>query len=200
MDVEIGEHDRIKVTALFNGKLYWYMTNNESDLASTADKFESEYNAKTSNKDYISLSKNDEYKLYYTDITKKYIVICYYAGGEFLKPVSINVSDRSSVNSGSSNSFDDGSTKNGTGLSSTTELDGNIVVISEHAGDIEFFYVVNGIKYPVSTKSVSAGESAEFTFISTGLLEYLGSGMTLYVQLTTSSGVYEAYPIVKFGN
>ncbi len=201
MDVEIGESDRIKVTALFDGKLYWYTTNNESDLATTAAKFESEYDSKSSqNKDYVSLSKNDEYRLYYTDITKDYIVLCYYAGGEYLTPVSINISDRSSVSSGSSDTFDDGSTKNGTGLSSTSELDGNIVVTSSYAGDIEFFYVVNGTKYPVSAKTVAAGGTAEFSFISTGLLEYLGSGMTLYVQLTTSSGVYEAYPIVRFGN
>lgn len=196
----IAQTAGVKVTALARGKVYWYQTNMSSKIAESSSEFETYYYESTSSNKGVSetLTKDQTYKIYYEDLSKEYLVICFYTEGDFMKPVCVDLESKN-ISGNEDEKFNDGSTKSGTGLKATYEIDGDVVVLSDYSGEIEFFSVQKGVKQHIDSKTVSAGGSVTFSFVSNSLTELLGSGITLYVQLTTLSGIYEAYAVVSFG-
>ena len=192
----------VEAKALADGTIFWYTTNNESDLTYTYNEFLTEYQDKNSAyKGSENVDKNEEFRLYYEDL-RDYVVLCFYANGEYFRPVVVNVSDRTvTEDNGESGEFDDGSTKSGTGFSHTSysTSEREVYVMPNHSGTVTVFTVSVLGKAVLATAEVTADDMASISVpalgnINSDILTQLG-GVKIYVQLTTASGTYEAYQL-----
>lgn len=192
---------KVKVTALADGKLYWYTTNNANKIADTSSDFQSRYSsANSDDKGAYSVDK-DETKTFNFNSLGEYLVLCFYYDGEYLKPVC--VSNEDGVISGDDNENEensDGSTVSGTGLSYTDYdiAENTVSVTSKHNGTVVIYQYIGKTKVALASASVTANVKQS---IYVSGLENLGNSIlstTVYVQLTDTNGnVYQAYTLIQ---
>ena len=101
-----------KVTALYDGKLYYYRTDKKSALPSSTSEFEALYDSANSSSTK-NLSKGDDH--YVSGEKYAYLVLAFKVDGEFL-PYTVVDTSNGNTSGGDTPSFDDGSNKSGYGF------------------------------------------------------------------------------------
>lgn len=184
----------IKVTALYDGKLYYYRTDKANQLPSSTRSFEDMYDsassgsAKNIDKDKSTYIETEDYK---------YVVLCLKVDGEFLSPVTVNTADGSTGGS----TFDDDHDKSGYGID-TSEIYysknfDKVSITPEHDGTLNLLIVENGSVIRSSSYSCTEDKACQISLPFSGMSDIIsiivGSGTEFYVQLTDTRGnKYEA--------
>ncbi len=191
----------VSAEALFDGRLYWYHTNDE-DLPD-ADDFYKEYNNVSSSisgstqieagEEYDDIRVNDDYK---------YLVLCLRRtdgdDDEYMEPVIVDLEN------GSSGSVSDGATRSSYGFEvlSYNPRERVILLEAEEDGTIHLTMSVNGISMTMNGLkpiTVEAGEEVEIEYDSPAFDVFLSGDVVLTLQLKNAKDIFKAYeiPIVE---
>lgn len=186
---------------LFDGRLYWYHTDDE-DIPDS-DEFYSIYNSSAANDtgsasveagvEYENIKLNDEYK---------YLILCLRRndedGNEYMEPVVID------LEKGTTDSTTDGATRNSYGFDVLRydPRDRVITIEAEEDGTIYMSMTVNGSSLNISGMdpiTVKEGKEYEIEYDSPALNIFLNGDVVLYLQLKNADDTFKAYevPIVE---
>lgn len=185
----------VSVTALYDGKLYYYRTDSYYDLPTTSSGFEAKYDSASSG-NYVKIEKND-----YTYVNMKdykYLVLCLKVDSGYLSYVIVDA--ETGVSGGSS--FSDGHTKSGTGIDESSvyysDSFGSAMVTPKHDGTLTLLIVEKGSVVSSKDYSCSANKACEIKLPFSGgniFSTILGQNTEFYIQLTSGKDVYEAYKL-----
>ena len=188
----------IEVTASYDGKLYYYLTDDEDTLPSSASTFERRYDSARHSGSF-NISKGD-YKDVVTD-GYDYAVLCLMVNNKYLEPVIID------MRNGKEYSGDtDGSTVTGTGFTdvnvSTTDM--TVSFTPKVSGTVKLLVRRDSTFYDdyeeVAKVDVTAGVTAKLNLPTDDWISVLYKGSSYYLQLTSGSDKYQVYKILTIGN
>ncbi len=183
-----------KVTAMYDGKLYYYRTDKKSALPTSASDFEDLYDSANSSSSK-NLDKGDNHYIETDDYA--YVVVAFKVDGEFLPYVIIDTEKGTTGSEGGSSSFDDGSNKSGYGFSVLSYSDDEVLVSPDHDGTISMLIVISGSVTNYAQYDCTEDKTCRVTIPSFGGFGDLFKNNTdFYIQLTDSNGnIYQAYKL-----
>ena len=184
----------VTVRAEYDGYLYYYLTDNESDLPGETN-FERKYNAAT-RYDSFSVSAGD-YKTFNTR-GYDYAVICLEYKLNYLTPVVIDMTKGTTY----SDALNDGANKIGTGLSDfglSRDLK-TITFTPKASGTVTLYIVRDKVRDKVSSVSCTANTEGSIELPDSDLISVLYGGSSYYLQLTSGTDVYESCLVVTLND
>ena len=186
--------DTVTVRAEYDGYLYYYLTDSDSDFPGEAN-FENKYNA-ASRSDAFKVSEGE-----YKTINARgydYVVICLEYKYKYMTPVVIDMTKGTAY----SNGLNDGANKSGTGLSDVS-LGRDLKTVSftpKATGTVTLYIVRDKEMQKVSSVSCTADTVGTIELPDSDLVVLLYNGATYYIQLTSGKDVYESYRVVTLGD
>ena len=186
-----------KVTALYDGKLYYYRTDKKSALPSSTSEFEALYDSANSSATK-SLEKGQE--TYVSGEKYAYLVLALKVDGEFL-PYTVVDTSNGNTSGGDTPSFDDGSNKSGYGFTVFDDSDGEVILRPDCDGTITLLIVTNGDVQEYANVECKEDVTCRIKLPTFGGLGNLFKNFsTFYLQLTDSNGnKYQAYKVSSVG-
>ena len=186
-----------KVTALYDGKLYYYRTDKKSALPSSVSEFETLYDSANSSATK-SLDKGQE--TYVSGEKYAYLVLALKVDGEFL-PYTVVDTSNGNTSGGDTPSFDDGSNKSGYGFTVYDDSDEEVLLRPDSDGTITLLIVTNGDVQEYADVECTEGVTCRVKLPSFGGLGNLFRDYsTFYLQLTDKNGnKYQAYKVSSVG-
>ena len=190
-----------KAEPLFDGRLYWYHTDDE-DIPDS-DEFYSIYNSSDAKESgSASVDAGEEYDDIKIDDDYKYLILCLRRndedGNEYMEPVVID------LEKGTTDSTTDGATRNSYGFDVLRydPRDRVITIEAEEDGTIYMSMTVNGSSLNISGMdpiTVKEGKEYEIEYDSPALNIFLNGDVVLYLQLKNADDTFKAYeiPIVE---
>lgn len=181
-------YGEISVEALFDGRLYWYRTDDKDDLPTSQSDFEKKYNAADSDDSgRISMKAGEDEDLEFKKCD--YIVCALKVGDEFLNYVIVHYENGvESDGSGSDLDYD----KDSYGFTLSVGKD-CLYLTPSVDGTVQIFsYPKTDSGFSTNPVSVEKGEETELDlpaiFSSDFALSFLFNSTKLYVQLTDDNG------------
>ncbi len=183
-----------KITAMYDGKLYYYRTDKKSKLPESISEFEDLYDSAESSSTK-NLSKGSTHYVSTDDYA--YVVLALEVDDEFLPYVIIDT-EKGTTGSGSNDtSFDDGSNKSGYGFTVLSYSDDEVLVRPDEDGSISLLIVMSSGITEYSTYECTEDKTCRITIPSFGGFGDLFKNTAgFYIQLTDDDGdVYQAYKL-----
>ncbi len=184
----------VTVRSEYDGYLYYYLTDSESDLPGDST-FERKYN-NASRYDSYSI-KEGEYKTIDTR-GYDYVVICLEYKTKYMTPVVIDMTKGAAYTNG----LNDGANTTGTGLSDVS-LGRDLTTVTftpKASGTVTLYIVRDKEMQKVDSVSCTADTVGTIKLPDSDLVVLLYGGATYYIQLTSGSTVYESYRVVTLNN
>lgn len=187
--LDVGDPDEedndVRVEALYDGKLYWYRTDNEKDLPTSKNNFKTKYDSASSS-DNQSIDAGESI---YIDFNRYYYIVCALkVKDEYLNYVTIHYENGAEESGNADFNYD----KNSYGFYWKTGRN-DVTVTPNYDGSVQLLVYSEGALIKVGDSiSVNAGEAEEITipaFFTSDLASLLyGSGADLYLQFTDDDG------------